>query len=609
MNEIPFTGFIKTNAKQLLCVIFFIIVSSVHSQETDQNQVSVDSLKQVYNDDSTISNDLRILAVIIYNETDPKEKLLYSDLLIKTVTETKRDSASFYLSIGYLEKGNALLLQGDFNEALEAFFNSADWAKKDNDEELSASLMVSIADTYSMIGNSESAEQYYDESIVLLRKINDSVNLASALLNAGDEYYKTEQYDKALSNFSESGDIFNRLDYQVGKAYNVGNIGMVYAKQGKDELAKTNMNEAIALLEDNEDYYPISEFLSFISDLYSEQNNHTLALEYAERSLKLATDYNLKNQISDANLQLSKLSESAGKAQQALDFYKEHIVFRDSIINLEKQEKMFNQEVYQNKLEVENLEQKRKTQRILFWATVGVLFLIILLARGLYKSNKFVKATNKTIALEKERSDNLLLNILPKETAQELKDKGKIEAKKYQSVTVLFTDFIGFTSFAEHLSPEVLVETIDYYFSKFDMIIDKYGLEKIKTVGDAYMAASGLTFEDGHHAKQMVLTAKEINEFVMQSKNDNTTPGTFDIRIGINTGPVVAGVVGTKKFAYDIWGDTVNIASRMESNSEAGRINISENTYQIIKSDFDCEYRGELAVKNRGQMKMYFVNS
>ena len=190
-----------------------------------------------------------------------------------------------------------------------------------------------------------------------------------------------------------------------------------------------------------------------------------------------------------------------------------------------------------------------------------------------------------------------------------LKESGKVVAKRFESVTVLFTDFEGFTQYAENLSPEKLVESVDYYFSKFDAIIEKYDLEKIKTLGDSYMCAGGLPFPTEDHAYKMILVAQEILEFVQHSNRENPLNHTrFNIRIGINTGPVVAGVVGTKKFAYDIWGDTVNIASRMESNSAPGKINISENTFAIIKDSFDCEYRGEVEVKNRGMMKMYFVN-
>jgi class 3 adenylate cyclase len=202
------------------------------------------------------------------------------------------------------------------------------------------------------------------------------------------------------------------------------------------------------------------------------------------------------------------------------------------------------------------------------------------------------------------------LNILPEETALELKESGKVVAKRFESVTVLFTDFEGFTQYAENLSPEKLVESVDYYFSKFDAIIEKYDLEKIKTLGDSYMCAGGLPFETEDHAYRMILAAQEILDFVQHSNRENPFNHTrFNIRIGINTGPVVAGVVGTKKFAYDIWGDTVNIASRMESNSVPGKINISENTYALTKKAFDCEYRGEVEVKNRGMMKMYFVNN
>ncbi len=518
------------------------------------------------------------------------------------------DSDFNYIKIGYLQKGNSLQLIGEYHEALEAYFKCMEWAKREDSKSVPANLYVSIADTYSMIGNSESAEKYYNDAILLLRKENDSINLASALLNAGDEYYKTGQYDKALINFEESGQIFENLDYQIGKAYNLGNTGMVYAKQRKNELATKSMNDAIAILEDNEDYYAISEFLIYMSDLYQEQGNLEEAFEYAYKSHELSNKFNLKDQISDANLQLSELMENAGNFAEALDRYKDYVIYRDSIINLENVQKMANLEIDKKQLEVENLQQKRKNQRIIQWSTIGILLLTSLLAYGLFKRHKFVKATNKIIEAEKQRSDNLLLNILPEDTAKELKDKGRVEAKKYPQVTVLFSDFKGFTSYAENLSPEVLVKTIDHYFSEFDLIMEKYGLEKIKTIGDAYMAAGGLNFDNEKHAEHMILAAKEMNAFVNKAKHDDITDATFDIRIGINTGPVVAGVVGTKKFAYDIWGDTVNIASRMESNSEPGRINISEDTYNIIQHTFSCEYRGKLAVKNRGEMNMYFVN-
>ena len=350
-----------------------------------------------------------------------------------------------------------------------------------------------------------------------------------------------------------------------------------------------------------------------MSDIYLRKKDWQTAFSYAQRSLDLAKKYGLKKQISESNLKLSELYEEKGDLSASYKYYKNHITYRDSVINLENVQQAAdtrtNFEVSQKQNEVDLLEEKRKSQRIVVIATAVALFLIGLLAFLLYRRNKFIQRTKQIIEKERDHSDTLLLNILPEETAKELKQNGKVKAKRFESVTVLFSDFEGFTKYSEHLSPEALVETIDYYFSKFDEIIEKYNLEKIKTIGDAYMCAGGLPFPSNDHAERMVLAAFEIAEFVdsiqkaVEKRNLN-----FNVRIGINTGPVVAGVVGSKKFAYDIWGDTVNIASRMESNSATGKINISENTYQLIKNDFECEYRGEIDAKNRGMMKMYFVN-
>jgi class 3 adenylate cyclase len=214
----------------------------------------------------------------------------------------------------------------------------------------------------------------------------------------------------------------------------------------------------------------------------------------------------------------------------------------------------------------------------------------------------------KTISREKKRSESLLLNILPAETAKELKQNGKVDAVKFDEVTVLFTDFVSFSKLAEHVEPVQLVKSIDYYFKGFDEITTKYGLEKIKTIGDSYMCACGLPTANPTHARNVIQAAKEMIELVKNAMNAEDGLSHFDVRIGIHTGPVVAGIVGIKKWQYDIWGDTVNIASRMESKSEPGRINLSEITYLQIKDEFPCEYRGEIEVKNRGILKMYFLS-
>jgi len=215
----------------------------------------------------------------------------------------------------------------------------------------------------------------------------------------------------------------------------------------------------------------------------------------------------------------------------------------------------------------------------------------------------------KKLEAEKRRSEQLLLNILPLEVADELKNRGKVEPVNYESVSVLFTDFKGFTQLSEQLTPKELVDELDYCFSYFDEIIEKHNLEKLKTIGDSYMAAGGIPTLNTTHAIDTVLAALEIQAFMQQrqeQKMRNNSP-YWEIRIGIHSGPLMAGVIGQKKFAYDVWGDTVNTASRMESSGVAGKINISQSTFELIQDYFECEYRGKLPAKNKGELDMYLV--
>ncbi len=222
----------------------------------------------------------------------------------------------------------------------------------------------------------------------------------------------------------------------------------------------------------------------------------------------------------------------------------------------------------------------------------------------LKNSNDAIIAQNKLIEEEKRRSEALLLNILPEQTATELLREGHAKSHKYEAVTVMFTDFVNFTTIAAELRAEDLVQHIDEYFRAFDEITLKHGVEKIKTIGDAYMCAGGLPVENTTHAHDVLNAAMDIIRFMETNESR-----FFTIRIGVHTGPLVAGVVGKHKFQYDIWGDAVNIAARMEQNSLPGRINISGATYQLVKDKIECEYRGKILAKNKGELDMYFVGN
>ena len=584
-----------------------------------QDQRIADSLTIIYQENRLVGIEkLELLKDLSFNElNDIERSLAYAEELIDL---SKSLNNQELLYSGYLQKGFKHKVLGDLEMALTAFLMSAKISIQERNFGDEGASNMAIADVYSIMGNTSNAEKYYDKAIDLIRKDNDSILLGSALLNAGDAYFNNGKYELALKNFEESGVIFKKINYLIGTAYNLGNIGMVYAEQGNDVLAEQNINKAIIILEEIKDYYPISVYLTYISDIYLRKNDWNRAFGYANKSLELAQKYGLKDQISESYLQLSELNEIRGMTDESLKNYKKHIVYRDSVSNISAVQEMANlrtnyevsqkqTEVDLKQTEVNLLDQQKKNQQLISLATGIGLVLIIVVAIGLYRRNNFVNKAKLLVENEKERSDLLLRNILPEQTAQELKDKGKVQAKRFDSVSVMFTDFKGFTAYSDKLSPEELVDSIDYYYSKFDDIIEKYGLEKIKTVGDAYMCAGGLPFPTKDHPIKMIEAALEIAAFVTESKKvDPDAMTRFDIRIGINTGPVVAGVVGKKKFAYDIWGDTVNIASRMESNSEPGKVNISDNTYQLIKDQYECTYRGEIDAKNKGMMKMYFVD-
>jgi class 3 adenylate cyclase len=264
-------------------------------------------------------------------------------------------------------------------------------------------------------------------------------------------------------------------------------------------------------------------------------------------------------------------------------------------------------------IELQDLEQQR-----LYYISGGIFLVLMVIVMTLYRSNKVEKKSNKLLAAEKklteterDKSDELLLNILPLAVAQELKATGKAQARNYELATVMFTDFKGFTTIAETMTPTELIAELDACFVRFDEIISKYSIEKIKTIGDAYMCVGGIPEVNLHNPIVTVLAGLEIQRFMEQKRAERLAQGQdyWQVRLGINSGELVAGVIGKKKFAYDVWGDTVNTASRMESSGEPSKVNISGKTYELVKEFFVCEYRGRINAKNKGDVDMYFVTS
>ncbi|TFG76133.1 MAG: tetratricopeptide repeat protein [Flavobacteriales bacterium] len=507
--------------------------------------------------------------------------------------------------------------QGSNTKAIEYYLRSLRIAEKIHDTLGIATALVNIGGVYSDNPNDyEKALYYYNGTKQYLKPL-DNVRITTAYLSGVGEIYKNrEEYDKALEFFEEALPLnVNTNTY----AHLLTQMGDLQFKRGDKARALEYLDQAYKTAKENRQQYEIVSALIAEGNIFKKQDFDRALKVYAEAE-SIAKELDLDYQLRDIFKGLSETYAANNDFGNAFKYQGLYLAQKDTLFNLETNDKIrgaqfaFDLEKKQNEniqleKEMEISELLAKRQKYALYGTITSLVLVFVLALGSYKRYRYVKKTNKIIEEEKNRSENLLLNILPDETALELKQFGKVKAKKFESVTVMFTDFKGFTSYSQNLSPEKLVKTVDYYFSKFDAIMDKYDLEKIKTIGDAYMCAGGLPFPTDDHPQKMVQAAFEVAQ-VMEEAKKETDPDIvpFEVRIGINTGAIVAGVVGTRKFAYDIWGDTVNVAARMESLSEPGKVNISESTYLLIKDTYNCEHRGQIHVKNKGMMDMYFVH-
>ncbi len=591
----------------LLMILFVTVPIPLRSQESSE----IDSLVSLYNSGKyDIENRLELLWQLVNMHPEPSEMLFYSEELIASAEALGNTE---YMVKGHTGKGSALRTLGEIEEALESLISGLEIAFR-NDMVLSeAKIFINIGDCFSAIDDHIVSVDYYKKGIKIFRERQEERLLANSLFNLGDEYYKRQRLDTALLLYLESKQMFKSMGDDYSGAYNIGNIGRIFVKLGLLDSAETLLVQSINILGEYGDLYPVSAYSLARSEIYRNRGDPEKATEYARYSLSIADSLGLKVEARNANLQLHELYEEQGLVDMALKHYKDYVSNNDSLKAIEASQVLNRYEISQKQSEVDLLvkeaeisDLKNKRQKWVIYGTGLSLAMVALVAVSAFRRYRYVKRTNKIIETEKNRSEDLLLNILPEETADELKEKGSVQARKIEKATVLFTDFIDFTKYSEKVAPEQMVKSIDFYFKRFDEIITKYKLEKIKTIGDSYMCAGGL-HSDSSQAKEVVLAALEMLKIKDEAGHLREIL-QFDMRIGIHCGSVVAGIVGTKKWQYDIWGDTVNIASGMEANSIAGRINISENILTEIQDDFQVESRGSMEIKNRNEhLKMYFI--
>jgi len=443
-------------------------------------------------------------------------------------------------------------------------------------------------------------------------------------VNATDEN-RTSKKDEIIALGNQSLEISEKLEYTKGTIksynylaniynfYNVHNLFLKYKikyAQSKKQLAEIQEQE----IADIKKAQAAKEAEIADLELDKEKNATVIAQKKAELE-KTANTLNQTMQKVKIKDDLIATTSDQLKEKDNLIVESMDSLLRQSLLNdsLKATNEAMAQAMAQAK-KIAELTLNAEKSKNWIYALVGIIAAIVavsfaLLLLGMNRTRLKLAEKNKQIAIEKERSEELLLNILPAEMAMELKQNGFAKAQSFEQVTVFFSDFKDFTKISEQLSPADLVSEIDVCFQAFDRIIEKYNIEKIKTVGDAYICVSGISKKMPHSPEQVVLAALDIQKFIDDrvKKLQKEKKLFFEVRIGIHTGPIVAGVVGLKKFAYDIWGDTVNTAARMEQHSLTGQINVSAETFELVKDKFTFTYRGKIEAKNKGEIDMYFV--
>lgn len=512
---------------------------------------------------------------------------------------------------------------GNKLKALDLYKQAMSLQKKLGDKRILAATTQNIGGIYSSIKDFTNAMAYSQKALALQKDLKDSVALSQILNAIGEIHAKQHHYVEAFNCLNQSLTIANSLDNKLTQTEVLHSLGELFNQQKKYPQALSYYRSSLAISQKNNNLQYVSNSKIALGDVLNKLGKSPEALNSCLEGLKIAQSLRAISLQKEACNCLYQSYKYLGNSDLALRFYEKTNTYKDSLRSEEIASQAQSMEFQKQQLadsithvrkeyfiKQKHKEEVRKNeyQRNLIVLSLGFIFLITV---GLWSRLNYVRKSKKIIETEKDRSEKLLLNILPKEIADELKEKGSVEAKNFNSVAILFSDFKSFTQTAEKMSPQSLLEELNICFKAFDYIIETYKIEKIKTIGDAYMAAGGIPNQDQQATRNTVGAALEMQEFISQRKKENSRDDKpyFEMRIGIHSGPVVAGIVGVKKFQYDVWGDTVNTASRIESNGETGKVNVSETIYQLLQRDTSLifQYRGVVHAKGKGDINMYFV--
>ena len=497
--------------------------------------------------------------------------------------------------------------RGDDAGALKYFIEALKLAEHAHDSSSMAGLHYSIGVSYRKMGDDDQALSFLNEALDMERALKRPNKEANCLTSLANVYNQQGDTAKAMGYYGQATEVLTAIGNHRQLGLVEENIGTLFEKSAP-ERAMTHYMLALAEYNKIGSKEDQAYVMGNIGKLQVDLEDLRQARQMLETGRLLAVEVGAKRLVMDYERTLGELAAKQGDGEATRDHYENYILLRDSLqsadaqLELARLRRAFDTERKEKDNVILRTQNGEQLQRI----RIGNLKLYGSIALGL-----LLMFSGLAVRKSKQRSDALLQNILPEEVATELKAKGHADARQFENASILFSDFKDFTQLSERMTPHELVQVLNTCFKAFDEIITAHGIEKIKTIGDAYMCVGGLPDPASGSPADVVQAGLDMQAFMAEysaSRNAEGKPA-FEMRVGIHTGPVVAGIVGLKKFQYDIWGDTVNIASRMESTGDAGLVNISDTTYRHVKDIAGLRFisRGQVQVKGKGALEMYFV--
>ena len=497
--------------------------------------------------------------------------------------------------------------RGDDAGALKYFIEALKLAEHAHDSSSMAGLHYSIGVSYRKMGDDDQAPSFLNEALDMERALKRPNKEANCLTSLANVYNQQGDTAKAMGYYGQATEVLTAIGNHRQLGLVEENIGTLFEKSAP-ERAMTHYMLALAEYNKIGSKEDQAYVMGNIGKLQVDLEDLRQARQMLETGRLLAVEVGAKRLVMDYERTLGELAAKQGDGEATRDHYENYILLRDSLQSADAQLELarlrtaFDTERKEKDNVILRTQNGEQLQRI----RIGNLKLYGSIAIGL-----LLMFSGLAVRKSKQRSDALLQNILPEEVATELIAKGHADARQFENASILFSDFKDFTQLSERMTPHELVQVLNTCFKAFDEIITAHGIEKIKTIGDAYMCVGGLPDPASGSPADVVQAGLDMQAFMAEysaSRNAEGKPA-FEMRVGIHTGPVVAGIVGLKKFQYDIWGDTVNIASRMESTGDPGLVNISDTTYRHVKDIAGLRFisRGQVQVKGKGALEMYFV--